>query len=257
MPFPLVSIERADVFFWVFLRVGILFLMLPFFGARGIPVLWKVGFSLLLAAILAPIVPPPRSLPRHTPEVLLGIASEVLLGLVLGLGVRMFLGAVQLAGQLLGFQMGFNMASALDPQTGTQSSVISQFLYLFTVLLFFSIDGHHLLILALASSFEAVPPSGFLLKAPHTGYLVEIGGDMFLIGLQVAAPVMVALFLSNFCLGIVARTVPQVNILMVGFPLNIGLGLFLFGITLSQISPFMTRLIHRMGEVMMRLLQIQ
>lgn len=257
MPFPLASIEQAEVFLWVFLRVGILFMMLPFFGARGVPVLWKVGFSLLLAAILVPVIPPPHSLPQSNPELLLGIGSEVLLGLILTLGIRMLLSAVQLAGQLLGFQMGFNMASALDPQTGSQSSVMSQFLYLFTVLVFFSIDGHHLLILALVASFEKIPPSTFFLKAPHTGYLVAVGGEMFLIGLKIAAPVMVALFLSNFCLGIVARTVPQVNILMIGFPLNIGLGLLLFGVTLGHISPFMTRLIHRMGEVMMRLIQIQ
>jgi flagellar biosynthetic protein FliR len=257
MVFPLETLEKSQVFLWVFFRVGILFLMLPFFGARGVPVLWKAGFSLLLAAILVPVLPPSPRLPMNTPRLVMGLASEALLGLVLSLGVFMLLSAVQLAGQLLGFQMGFNMASALDPQTGAQSSVISQFLYLFTVLLLFAIDGHHLFIAALVSSFEKIPPGTFLLQGLHVGYLVALGGEMFLTGFKIAAPVMVALFLSNLCLGIVARTVPQVNVLMVGFPLNIGLGLILFGVTLRHISPFMTGLVHRMGEVMMRLVHIQ
>jgi flagellar biosynthetic protein FliR len=257
MPFALDSVERSEVFLWVFFRVGILFLMLPLFGARGIPILWKVGLSLLLAAIVTPVLPAFPRPPQNTARLVMGLASEAFLGLVLSLGVLMLFSSVQLAGQLLGFQMGFNMASALDPQTGAQSSIISQFLYLFTVLLLFAVDGHHLFIAAIVASFEKIPPGSFLLHGPHVGYLVGVGGEMFLTGLKIAAPVMVALFLSNFCLGIVARTVPQVNILMVGFPLNIGLGLVLFGVTLRHLSPFMTGLIHRMGEVMMRLIHIQ
>jgi flagellar biosynthetic protein FliR len=81
--------------------------------------------------------------------------------------------------------------------------------------------------------------------------LIKVSSDMFVIGIKMAAPIMIALFLSNLCLGIVARTVPQLNILMVGFPLNIGLGLILFGLVLSNLLPFLTNIMRNIGRVLM------
>ena len=256
MFFPVESIQQVQGFFWVFIRVGVLFFLLPFFGARNIPAMWKVGFSLLTALILFPVVPPPPAFPRTILEVVLGVASEVLLGFVLAIGVRMLFAAVELAGQFIGFQMGFNMASAMDPETGGQSTVMSQFLYLFTILIFFSLNGHHMFIRALAASFYKVPPDSFHLNTSVVGALVKVSGDMFLIAIKMAAPIMIALFLSNLCLGIVARTVPQVNVLMIGFPLNIFLGMILFSLLLLNISPFLADLVRKMGEVLMGVLQL-
>lgn len=256
MTLPIVTIQQAQGFFWVFIRIGVLFFMLPFFGARGIPAMWKVGFSLLIALILFPVVPPPPVFPRTTPEVVMGIASEALLGFVLALGVRMLLAAVELAGQFMGFQMGFNIASAMDPETGGQSTVMSQFLYLFVILIFFSVNGHHMFIRALAASFYKVAPTGFHLKGPMVGGLIKVSSDMFLIAVKIAAPILIALFLSNLCLGIVARTVPQVNVLMIGFPLNICLGMILFALLILNISPFMMNFIRQMGKVLMGMIQM-
>jgi flagellar biosynthetic protein FliR len=256
MTLPIGNIQQIQGFFWVFVRVGVLFFMLPFFGAKGMPNLWKAGCALVMAAILTPVVPPPPSFPTTNLGVVLALASEALLGLVLAMGVRMLFAAMELAGEFMGFQMGFNMASAMDPQTGGQSTVMSQFLYIFTILIFFSINGHHMFIRALASSFYKVPPNGFFLKASLVDALVRVSGDMFLIAVKMAAPIMIALFLSNLCLGIVARTVPQVNVLMIGFPLNICLGMILFALLLLNLSPFFVDLVRKMGESMMGLVQL-
>jgi flagellar biosynthesis protein FliR len=256
MTLPIENIQQIQGFFWIFIRVGVLFFMLPFFGASGMPSLWKAGVSLLMAAILTPVVPPPPSFPTTNLAVVMGLASEALLGFVLAMGVKMLFAATELAGEFIGFQMGFNMASAMDPQTGGQSTVMSQFLYLFTILIFFSVNGHHMFIRALASSFYKVPPNGFYLKASLVGAVVQLSGDMFLIALKMAAPIMIALFLSNLCLGIVARTVPQVNVLMIGFPLNICLGMILFAILLLNLSPFFVDLVRKMGESMMGLVRL-
>jgi len=256
MAFPLETIQQVQGFFWVFVRVGALFFLLPFFGARNIPFLWKAGLSLVTALILFPVVPPPPAFPRTALEVIMGIASEVLLGFVLAIGVKMLFAAVELAGQFMGFQMGFNMASAMDPQTGGQSTVISQFLYLFTILIFFSVNGHYMFIRALAASFYKVPPDSFHLNAPVVGALVKVSSDMFVIALKMAAPILVALFLSNLCLGIVARTVPQVNVLMIGFPLNIFLGMILFSLVMLNLSPFLVDLVRKMGETLMGVIQL-
>lgn len=256
MAFPLETIQQVQGFFWIFVRVGALFFLLPFFGARNIPALWKAGLTLVTALILFPVVPPPPAFPRTTIEIIMGIASEVLLGFVLALGVKMLFAAVELAGQFMGFQMGFNMASAMDPETGGQSTVISQFLYLFTILIFFSVNGHHMFIRALAASFYKVPPDSFSLQAPVVGALVKVSSEMFVAALKMAAPIMVALFLSHLCLGIVARTVPQVNVLMIGLPINIVLGLILFSLVLLNLSPFLVALVRKMGEAMMALIQL-
>jgi flagellar biosynthetic protein FliR len=250
------SLDQLQGFFWIFIRIGIFLSFLPFFSARGIPAMWKVGLSFILAVVLIPVVPPPSSLPKTALEVILGVGSEILLGMVLALSVRVLLTSVQMAGQFLGFQMGFNMASTMDPVSGGQSIVVSQALNLVTVLLFFSINGHHMFIKALASSFHVVPPNAFYLNSSVVFAVLKISSEMFVIALKIAAPIMIALFLSNICLGIVARTVPQVNILMVGFPLNICLGLILFIIVLNNLGPFFEGLVRRMGEVMMGLLRI-
>jgi len=256
MPIPLETLGQMQVFFWVFIRVGALVFLLPLFGATGIPSLWKVGLSFLLAVIIVPLVPMTLTFPESDLEMLLGVCSEILISFLLAILAKLFLASVQLAGQFLGFQMGFNVASVMDPQTGGQSTVISQFLYMFTILLFFSINGHHLFIRAMVESFQAVPPLNFRLSPSLMKVLIKISGEMFLIAIKMAAPILVALFLSNLCLGIIARTVPQVNILMIGFPLNIALGLILLGVTLNNLSPFLVGLIRRMGSVLLGVLRM-
>jgi len=250
MPFPLESLEQMQGFFWVLIRVSIILFLMPIFGAKGVPHMWKVGLSLIIAIILTPVVPLPKSFPETTPEVILGIFSEVIMGLIMVFVVKVLFASVQLAGQFMVFQMGFGMARAMDPVTGVQSTALSQFLYLITILVFFALDGHHLFIRALATSFYSVPPNSFSLNPSLSHVLVKTSSEMFLIALKIASPVMVALFLSNLCLGIVARTVPQVNILMVGFPINIGLGLIIYGLILRNLSPFLFDLTKRIGEVL-------
>ena len=256
MPFPIESLQEVQSFFWVFLRVSILFFLLPLFGATNFPILWKIGLSAVVSVVLTPVVPAPESLPQTASEVVAGAVSEMIMGMCLGFGVRILIGSVQLAGQLIGFQMGFTMARAINPQDGSQNTTLAQLLYNFMILLFLLMDGHHLFIGAIYKSFELVPPCTFVPKAPLGELLIQVGGEMFLGALKISAPILVALFLSNLCLGIVSRTVPQLNILMVGLPLNISIGLILFGLTLSGLTPYFETLTQGMGRLLIRMLQI-
>ncbi len=256
MPFPLESFDQLQGFFWVLVRVSVIVFLLPLFGARGIPVLWKSGLSMILAILLTPVVPMPQTFPQNIPEIILGILAEVLMGLILAITIKMFFAIVEMAGHFMSFQMGFAMARAIDPQTGSQSTVLTQFLYLFTILIFLSIDGHHIFIRALAASFYIVPPNGFSFDPSIADALIKISSNMFLIGIKIAAPIMVALFLSNLCLGIVARTVPQVNILMVGFPINLCIGLILLSLILRNIAPLLTELTQRMGAILIHFIHL-
>ena len=256
MSFPLESLDQLQGFFWILIRVSILFFLLPLFGAKGVPTLWKAGLSIIISIVLAPVVPPAQYYPESIPEIIIGVTAEVIMGLIIAVTIKMFFTTVQMAGQFMSFQMGFAMARAMDPQTGSQSTVLTQFMYLFTILIFFSFDGHHLFLRALASSFQVVPPNTLSFDSSISTVLIKISGNMFLVGVKIAAPIMVALFLSNLCLGIIARTVPQVNILMVGFPINLGIGLILLSFVLINISPLLSDLTTRMGEVLMGLIKL-
>lgn len=256
MLFPTESLEHMQTFFWVLLRVGVLVFLLPLFGARDIPALWKAGLSLVISAVIVSTVPRPEAFPERPAEVALAAASEMMLGLVLALEVKFLFSSVQLAGQFMSFQMGFSVSGAIDPQEGGQSTSLSQLLYIFTVLFFFAIEGHHLFIRALANSFHQVPVAAFALKKPLLEVVIRTSADMFLIALKIASPILAALFLSNLCLGIVARTVPQVNILMIGFPLNIGIGFILLGLTVSNIGPLLTDLTRDMGQILHHMMRL-
>ena len=254
MSFPLETFEQLQGFFWVLIRVSTLFFLLPLFGARNIPSMWKAGLSFVVAIILTPVVPVPASLPVSAPEIILGILSEVLMGFILSLTIRMFLSASEMGGQFMSFQMGFSMAAAVDPQTGASSNVLTQFLYIFTLLLFFSMNGHHMFIKIMASSFYSVPPNSISFHTAIGNELIKASANMFLLGIKIAAPILVALFLSNLCLGIIARTVPQVNILMVGFPINLCIGFVIFSFILMNIYPLIFDIKNKIGETLMRLL---
>ncbi len=256
MPFPMETFDQLQGFFWILTRVSVLFFLLPLFGARGIPSLWKAGLSMVIAIVLTPVVPPPTVFPETAPEIIIGIASEVVMGLILTTAIAMFFAIVQMAGQFMSFQTGFAMAQAMDPQTGAQNNVLTQFLYLFTVLIFFSINGHHLFIRAMASSFYIVPPNSLTFNPAISKELIDISAKMFMLGVRIAAPILVALFLSNLCLGIIAKTVPQMNILMVGFPVNLSIGLIIFSFLLLNFQPFMVNMAEMIGEALERLIRL-
>lgn len=256
MSLPLETFEQLQGFFWILIRVSTLFFLLPLFGARNTPPLWKAGLSFIIAIVLTPVVPIPANLPVTAPDIIVGILSEVLMGAILAITVRIFFAASEMGGQFMSFQMGFAMARAVDPQTGAQSTVLTQFLYIFTILLFFSMNGHHMFIRIMASSFYSVPPNSISFQPAIGNEIVKAGASMFALGIKIAAPIMVSLFLSNLCLGIIARTVPQVNILMVGFPINLCIGLTLFCFILMSIYPLIFDIKNTIGESLIKLLRL-
>ena len=101
MPFPIESIEQLHVFFWVLIRVSIIFFLLPLFGARGIPSLWKAGLSMVMAIILTPVVPVAQSYPIELPEIILALIAELLMGLFLAISIKMFFAVVQMGGHFM------------------------------------------------------------------------------------------------------------------------------------------------------------
>jgi len=224
------------VFALVLVRVGFLVAFLPVFGARMVPLSIKAALVLILSLILTPLVVGKVHVPETTWGFLLQTVPEALLGLSLAFLVRLILAGAQFSGQLLGFQMGFGVANVIDPATGVEAPVLSQMIYLFALLLFLIFDLHHYFFLALGESLKLFPPGS--IETPREVFLilVERGEDIFRLALKLLAPVIAILLLVQLALGIVSRFVPQVNVMMISFPLTISLGLFFFGLTFELLG---------------------
>jgi len=163
---------------------------------------------------------------------------EVALGLFLGFVVQFLIWAVQFAGQMVGFQMGFGIVSVIDPESGQQLSLIARYKALVALILFIVLDGHHLLLEALVYSFEILPAGSVLLSRLLFDEILRLSARIFVLGLMIGAPMMAALLLSEMGMGIVARTVPQMNIFIVGFPLKISVGLAMLALVLPYLVVF-------------------
>lgn len=227
-------------FVLVLIRISVVLFLFPVFGGRTMPNLVKAGLALMISIVLFPVVHPD---PRLFPEGLLAavnlILAELILGLVIGLAVKLFFAAIQLGGQLIGFQMGFAIANVIDPESGAQGSVLSYMGYWIAILIFLLLNGHHILLKSLADSFSIIRVGSLGLSEGLFHKMLELSGDMFAIAVKVGAPAIGALLLTSAAFGIIAKVVPQMNILIVAFPLKIVVGLFFFGLSLEVLLYFM------------------
>jgi len=229
----------------VMMRVATLLFMMPLFNGRNIPLLAKIGLVLAVSLVLWPVVRVDISRFPSTPFTFgFFMIFELVIGLSLALSVRLVFAGIQLAGEFAGIQMGLSMANIVDPQSGTDNTVISEFYYLLTLLLFLCIDGHHWIFRALAQSFQVLTPGEFRIHDGLYRYLLHLAGNIFVIALELSAPVVAILVLIQFAMGVVARMVPQVNILVSSFPLTIGLGLVFLGLSVELAWPFLKTLLN-------------
>jgi len=223
------SIPSAEigVFLAILLRVGLVLFMIPVFSSSEVPRTVKVFISIALTALLHLLlrrtVPP---LPFQTAAILKIALGEIAFAAIIALSFLVIFASFQFAGELISFQMGFGFVQVVDPQSGNQITVLSRWFQLLAILLFFSMDAHHLVLKALVESFSIVPLGGFVLTTDTLGKFILLSGQIFIIGMKMAAPVMIILFLTHIAFGLVARFSPEINILIVSFPLTILLGLF-------------------------------
>ena len=231
-------------FILVLVRVSGIISTAPVFGSSNITPQIKVVQSLMLALILYPFIPLITVYPDRPDHYIMLIASELLIGLVLGIIARFLFGAVEFAGTVIGFQMGLGMAMVFDPQSQEQISLVGRFENATATLIFLAMDGHLIVLQALVRSYSVLPLGGASISRPLVENLTELSASVFVIGLQIGAPLIVALFLANAVVGLLARSVPQIQVFVVGFPLTLMLG-FLF---LFFGMPFFAQAVHQMFE---------
>jgi flagellar biosynthetic protein FliR len=229
-------------FMLVLIRLGALFAFAPIFGSGAIPGVVKSALVLgLTLALTALGVPGQVAVPASTGHIALLVVQELLFGIVLGYIAGLVFAAVQLAGQSIGMNMGLGIVSVMDPQFETQVSVISQFQTILATLLFLAIGGERLLVEVFAANLSRVPPGQMSFGGPLIEVLVFLTAEVFRVGLQVSAPVIAAMFAANVLLGIFARSVPQMNMLILGFPLKIFVGFAVMGLGLDYVARVILR----------------
>ena len=231
MTFPNFSTGQIELFFLVLLRVSTIVVMIPILGDRTTPVRVKGGLAIFITLLVLPSVDPAAGADDLF-ALGLRMGGEVLIGIILGFACRLAFTGIQMAGQLVGFQIGFSIVNIIDPLTSEQVSIVAELQYLFAGLLFLGVNGHHMLIQAVSESYSVLPVLGFHMTGELAQSLVDLSRNMFVIAVKISAPIVVALLFANIGLGLIARTVPQMNVFIVGFPLQIAIGLIGIGLTI-------------------------
>ncbi len=239
------------------LRFAVLAATLPMLDVRAVPACWRRGLAITLGAALAPAVAPSVPAGAFTlawQPLITEAFRSLVIGMMLGFTVNLVFVAVRFAGDVAGMQIGFSIVNAFDPMSNSQISVISQFYHLRAVLLFFTTGAHLVLVSAMFQSCLALPPfTGGELTGGAWHLLREFGG-VFATGLRIAAPVIIVLLLISAAMGVVVKTVPQLNVLVVGFPVKIGVGLIVLGGSLVFFRQVVTGLFTGMPDQLARTL---
>ncbi|HEY0268317.1 MAG TPA: flagellar biosynthetic protein FliR [Methyloradius sp.] len=240
---------------WPLTRVLAMISVAPVFNHGAIPNMVKLALGLVITLAIMPMLPPPPLFDILSFQGLLILAQQMLIGFAIGFSMRIVFSAVEMAGQMIGSTMGLGFATFFDPQSQGQSNAISQFLLLLTMLIFLSIDGHLIVITAVAHSFITMPITASVGTGMDFMKMTMWGGQMFSAGLLLALPAVAALLIGNMALGILTRTAPQLNIFGIGFPITISIGFIVLALTLpAMLQPIQQ--IMQEGIVTMNLIGV-
>jgi flagellar biosynthetic protein FliR len=231
---------------WPFFRVLGLFTAAPVLSTRAIPRRVRMGLSILIVLAAQPSLPEMPAIALDSPQAVMVIIQQVLIGLTLGFAARVIFAAIEFAGEIVGLQMGLNFASFFDPLMGSQSTAVSRFYGTCAAWLFVVMNGHLLLTAALVESFHTFPVGPDPMTVIRTLQPQVWGAEVFKLGLWVALPIVAMLTLVNMVMGLIARVAPQMNVFSVGFPVSIGVGLTGLWLTLPMMQVPFTMAIERM-----------
>jgi flagellar biosynthesis protein FliR len=239
----MISITSAQLdlwigmYLWPFVRLLALFMTAPLFQDQAVPARAKIGFSLLCAMLVAPLLPPEQYIPVSHPNTVLLLAQQILIGAAIGFSMRLVFTALELAGDLIGLQMGLSFAGFISPGTGDQTPLVGSFLGVVAALIFLAVNGHLMLIAGVVDSFNTLPIDPALGSSPDFKALAHAGADVFRLGLHIALPVLATMLILNLALGVLARVAPQLNIFAIGFPVTLLIGMIALAMALPFLGP--------------------
>ena len=226
-------------FMWPLSRILGLFSSSPLFSISNFPMMARVGMGLAITILIAPLLPPHSLEDPFSFAGLASLVNQFIIGITIGFVIRIFFTAIEMTGNLIGMSMGMGFASFYDPQTQSQTQVISQFFSMILILLFINTDLHLLVIESLVNSFYVIPFDQLSLNIKGFKDVAFLGAKIFSIGLQLSLPLVTALLITNIALGVLTKAAPQLNIFGIGFPITMAVGLVMMLISLPYLlTPF-------------------
>lgn len=253
--FETVQINIA-LFLLIFARISGIFSTAPLFGAKNVPVMVKSGLAILMAILVLPLVGKETvSIPGSFFLYSLIAIGEFLIGLIYGYLASLIFSAIQMTGFLLDTQIGFGIVNILDPQFQQQIPLVGNFKYIIAMLVFLAINGHHMLLTGIVNSYQVVEIGTGVFRPEMASFMTNIVVSSFIIAVKLSLPVLIALLLTDLGLGILARTMPQMNIFVVGIPGKIFVGIFMLYICLPFYVAFLEVLFHGLYKDLLLLLQ--
>ena len=239
---------QLAAFLLVLARTSGIFLIAPFFGSMNIPVQIRAAIAIIMAWVTFPVIAAKTTI--TAPESILefggAVAEELFIGWTIGFIAFVAFAAINMAGKIMDMQVGFSVANVMDPTSGQQAPLIGSFLYNLAVIYFLVVNGHHIIISALFESFNRIPLSGMVWNESLADLIGDITAGVFLVGMKIAMPVTFSILLVNVGMGILARTMPQMNIFVVGIPLHLMIGSFM----LAMLLPFFILFLDTMFNTM-------
>jgi flagellar biosynthesis protein FliR len=230
----ILEIEVFKVYVLVLIRFSGLAVSAPVLGSRTFPALAKIGLAAMTALIVTPSVAAlPQTLASEPLPFALAGVRELLIGLILGFVMTIVFAAIQVAGEIMDMMSGFALMNVINPALETQAPIFGFFLYILAILLLLAINGHHLMIRGLVSTFERIPLGGLVVRERMLVEVARLGSGMFADGLMIAAPVAGAILLAYVVLGLLGRVVPQIHLLAVGFSFTIATGLLVTALVMG------------------------
>jgi flagellar biosynthesis protein FliR len=250
------EIEILKVFLLVMVRFSGLILTAPVLGSGNFPVIAKIGLVGMFAFIVTPTLGTlDAPLPAGTMEFTIMAMSELIIGMVIGLVMTLAFSAIQIAGQIMDMQSGFGMMNVFNPAMETQFPIFGFFYFILAVLYMLITNGHHMMIRALASTFDHIPLGGLSPDIGLIGQLSTWGSLMFYDGLLIAAPVTAAMLLAYVSMGIMGRVVPQIHLFVIGFPITIATALLVVALTVDVYLNYLDSMFFKMYQNVDTLIQ--
>lgn len=241
-------LNNIELFLLVFVRMTGLFVTAPIFGRRNIPVYFKIGFAFVTALLMANVVQVGHLVDTQNFMIYaLYIIKEFLAGVVIGFVAYAVFTGIYIAGQIIDMQIGFGMVNVLDPMSNIQVPVTANLYYMLAMIIFLVTNGHHMLIKALYQSFDILPLGSAVFGPKMVDDMVVVFQNMFSMGFKIAAPIVAAVIIADVVLGIISKTIPQMNVFILGMPLKVLIGIVIVLITIPAFIYIVTVLTDDMS----------
>ena len=224
-------------FFYPLARILALLAAAPPFNNAGLTTRVRLVLGLAIALAISPALPPMPAIEPASGLGLLILAQQMIIGLAMGFALRLVFSAIDLAGMMISTQMGLGFATAYDPQTTSQTPVVSELIGMLALLMFLAINGHLMVISTLVQSFTFLPVKLLAISEASWLNIANAGGIVFSSGVMLALPAVTALLITNVALGVLGRVAPQLNLIVIGFPITITLGFAALYVSLPYLTP--------------------